>query len=401
MVAFLLATVFYALRNERPFAYFKLRYVIYIVAGLISVTLLSVIPAMLHFTLDFNIHKSFLLQLFLMLVLVYCMPVLLGDRWEHAGAGFETAARLLVSIFAIQSVIQAGAFVFPPVADIVHIFQKESVASKDYGGIRALALSGNPFFDLSAGYAICYIVFVKLVTDRAASVIRVSDILCFLLLILGTFFAGRTGFIGLGIALITIIGYGRSIPFKLFSFLKTAFICTALALTVPYVLPAGTRDLLFDKLLPFAFEFLYSYLEKGSVATESTDVLSGMYFPISWMTFLFGDGRYLMADGSYYRYTDAGYMRHILYYGIFGQLLLIAYQLLFFLKPVVLSIAARPGRAAYNDFLFWTLLFGMLFVLHYKGEVVGFMPVVQLMLLLLGTGYIKDKCYEVWSIYYT
>ncbi|GAA0540141.1 hypothetical protein [Chitinophaga japonensis] len=398
--AFLLATTYYVINDRNPLPYFRLTYILYILAGLVFITLASAIPAVLHFTFDFSILKAFALQLFLMLVLVYCMPVLLGDPWENAGAGFDTAATLLVSVFTVQSVIQVLAFIFPPVADMVHFFQKESVAGKDYGGIRALALSGNPFFDLSAAYAVCYIVFVKLAVNRARMAIQVTDVIFFLLLIVGTFFAGRTGFIGLGIALLTMAVYARGTPFKVFSFLKVFFVCLVLVWTLPWLLPADTRDLLFDKLLPFAFEFLYSYLEQGSVATASTDVLSTMYFPIGINTFLFGDGRYLMADGSYYLYTDAGYMRHILYYGIFGQLLLVGYQLLFFLKPLLISLGGGFEKRPRNDLFFWMVLLAVLFVLHYKGEVVGFMPVIALMLLLLGTGYVKDK-YEAWSIFYT
>jgi len=397
--AFLLATAYYVTSNRNPLPYFKLTYILYILAGLVFITLASAIPAVLHLTFDFSILKAFVLQLFLMLVLVYCMPVLLGDPWENAGAGFDTAATLLVSIFLIQSVIQILAFVFPPVADIVHLFQKESVAGRDYGGIRALALAGNPFFDLSAAYAVCYIVFVKRVINRAGTAIQVADVIFFLFLVAGTFFAGRTGFVGLGIALLTIAVYARGIPFKVLSFFKVALTCLVLVWAVPWLLPADTRELLFDKLLPFAFEFLYSYWEQGSIGTTSTEVLSTMYFPISFSTFLLGDGRYLMADGSYYRYTDAGYMRHILYYGILGQLLLMGYQLLFFLKPVLISVAGGFERMAGNDLFFWLVLLAMLFVLHYKGEVVGFMPIIELMLLLLGTGYVKDK-YEAWSIYY-
>ncbi|MGK6353388.1 hypothetical protein [Parapedobacter sp. DT-150] len=382
--AFLLATGYYLLTDRDPLLYFRFHHVLRILTALVFLTLASAVPAMVHLTFDFHILKAFLLQLGLMGILVYCLPVLLGVPGRIGGAGFDAAASLVVSVFAVQSAVQILAFVFPPVADAVHFFQKAAVAGKDYGGIRALALSGNPFFDLSAGYALCFVVFIRRAVGGPGPAMRTTDILLLLLLVAGTAFAGRTGFIGLAVALVTLLVYRGSFAFKCLSLLKITLVGGLVALAGPLLLPADTRQSLFDDLLPFAFEFVYRYAGEGRLATESTDILSSMYFPLKATTFLFGDGRYLTSDGSYYRYTDVGYMRHILYYGVPGQLLLVGYQLLFFLKPAL-------ARVSSNDLLFWIALLALLFVLHGKGEVMGFMPIIQVILLVLGTGSLINK----------
>lgn len=391
IVAFLLASIYYFLTKKNAVSYFSLKHNVHILIGLCAVMLVSIFPPILHFTFDFGILKAFVLQFSLLIILIYCLPILLGPLRDNAKSNFNTAAKLITCIFVVQSFIQVLGFIFPPFADLVHFFQKESIARRDYGGIRALALSGNPFFDLSTGYAVCFLIYTKLIVDIDKTEIRIKHILSFLILILGTFFAGRTGFIGLGLTLIVMILYLKPLAFKFFSFLKVLVISLLGVQIILILLPSNVRDLLFDKLLPFAFEFLYSYLDQGSITTESTDILSEMYFPISIQTFFLGDGKYMGLNGSYYMYTDAGYMRHILYYGLIGQIILILYQLIYFLKPLGICIKSSFTTKKYNDFIFWVALLVLLFVLHYKGEIIGFMPTIELMILLISVGYIKDE----------
>ncbi|MET6998757.1 hypothetical protein [Chitinophaga defluvii] len=391
IVSFLLASIYYFLTKKNAVSYFSLKYNVHILIGLGIVILVSTFPPILHLTFDFGILKAFILQFSLLIILIYCLPILLGPLKDNTKSNFRTAAKLIVCIFVIQSIIQVLGFIFPPFADLIHFFQKESISRRDYGGIRALALSGNPFFDLSTGYAVCFLIYTKFIIDIDRTEIKIKNILFFLILIIGTFFAGRTGFIGLGLTLIAMILYLKPFTFKLFSFLKVLIISLLGVQVVLLLLPSNIRELLFDKLLPFAFEFLYSYLDQGSITTESTDILSEMYFPISVQTFFFGEGKYIGLNGSYYMYTDAGYMRHILYYGLIGQIILILYQMVFFLKPLGICIRSSFTTQRYNDCIFWGGLLVLLFVLHYKGEVIGFMPTVELMVLLIGVGYLKDE----------
>jgi hypothetical protein len=91
-----------------------------------------------------------------------------------------------------------------------------------------------------------------------------------------------------------------------------------------------------------------------------------MYFPLSELTLLFGDGRYSNPDGSYYMHTDAGYMRNFLSIG--GATLLLIYVEVLLL----LSLARQINWVKYNKLSqFKTAFFLIVFVLfvHLKGDV--------------------------------
>lgn len=72
-----------------------------------------------------------------------------------------------------------------------------------------------------------------------------------------------------------------------------------------------------NSAMAWIFEAVYNYLETGSFTTQSTNVLTGtMLFVPKISTFLFGDGFYKM-DDAYYMHTDLGFMRLLLYGGVF------------------------------------------------------------------------------------
>ncbi len=83
-----------------------------------------------------------------------------------------------------------------------------------------------------------------------------------------------------------------------------------------------------------------------------------MYFFIDPYTFFLGDSLYLNPDGSYYKYTDVGYMRTILYMGIFGTIFLLMMQLLI-IRPFCGGEKAPKG--------FFVIL---LLILNLKGEMI-------------------------------
>ncbi|WP_157625846.1 hypothetical protein [Sphingobacterium sp. B29] len=64
--------------------------------------------------------------------------------------------------------MEIAAFVNPSIKSIVSFFQKDLVSQKDMGGIRALALTGNPFFDLAAGFGLIFIVFTFSITINSS-----------------------------------------------------------------------------------------------------------------------------------------------------------------------------------------------------------------------------------------
>jgi hypothetical protein len=111
---------------------------------------------------------------------------------------------------------------------------------------------------------------------------------------------------------------------------------------------------------------------KGSFYTTSTEgLLNNMYFPVSIKTFLIGDGKYIdLLTNRYYMNTDAGYMRNILLFGVIGFILLFVFQL------TIINLRCRKFT------LFDLFVIAYLFILHIKGETIGFLIIFQSVLLL-------------------
>ena len=92
---------------------------------------------------------------------------------------------------------------------------------------------------------------------------------------------------------------------------------------ISFIFPA-VYSTMNDSILPWAFEFYYSFTETGEFTTESSEqLLEQHYYALGDNTLIYGDGMYKRYDGMYYGLTDAGYMRHAMYYGIPGIILFI------------------------------------------------------------------------------
>ncbi|MFY0699747.1 MAG: hypothetical protein JXR04_02955 [Bermanella sp.] len=121
-----------------------------------------------------------------------------------------------------------------------------------------------------------------------------------------------------------------------------------------------------------SFEILINFMERGEVQTSSTNLLYDMYFSVSTHTMIFGDGKYVNQDGSYYMGTDSGYMRSILYWGLIGfipsfisQVLLIFYifkgyreRLIFLMFILILNI---KGEVLSHHYALHFALFSLAF----------------------------------------
>jgi hypothetical protein len=361
----------------------KTRYIFRIFIILFSVIIFSFLIAILYGTNDFGIIKGFVLQLTLLLAALFSYPILIRPDQNP----FENIIIILIYIFFVQSIIEIAAFVFPPFSEIVNFFHKPEIALRGGLGFRALALTGNPFFDLAAGFGWIYILFFKYIQDHSEGRFDVKKIFIFMILLIGALFAGRSAFIGLLLGLVLyFISMSSSIRIKILNFFKIIFYTIFLSLIVFEILPKDTQELITQRLLPFAFEFIYNYYYTGEATTESTKELSQMYFPIEFKTFLLGDGRYVSPEGGYYMGTDAGYMRQILFYGLIGSIITLFYQLSFFRKPIkiIVNQLRKKNRSnSLNDLLFYFLLFIYILIINYKGEVIGYLNITQVMLFWL------------------
>lgn len=152
----------------------------------------TVIWAFFHGTNDYSIIKSIVLCYITILAGILFVPFALNHLFDSNNYIIEVC-RLIIMMFIIQSVIQIIAFTSPVFYEITAYFKKETITQRDFKGIRALALTGNPFFSLSSTYGLSFISFFYLFFQRKIK----KPIIIFILLFIGSFFAGRTAFIGL------------------------------------------------------------------------------------------------------------------------------------------------------------------------------------------------------------
>lgn len=110
-------------------------------------------------------------------------------------------------------------------------------------------------------------------------------------------------------------------------------------------------------------EVFFQGIEFGQITFGSSgDKLAyDMYFMPDFDTLIFGDGKYLNGDGSYYMHTDAGYMRGMLYFGVIGLVFLYGMYILLCLWGIYRS------TEIYKKYMCEVMLL-LLFLEEYKGD---------------------------------
>lgn len=353
-------------------------YVIKIITSYIILILLGFYLPIFHSTYEFSILKSNFLTLFIVILgvlfynlIVYKIP---NENREKFILYF------LIILYVIQTIIQILAFVSPSIKNIINLFQKENVAERDYGGIRALALTGNPFFALASGYGLAFIILIRyvIITNQY---FNLRNSIYFILLFIGSFFAGRTAFIGLFLGVLYLMLNKGNFFKNFFYFFKLIIgVLFFLILIYLFLLPDSIKNVVQDDLLPFAFEMYYNYEKTGNFTTTSTDALDEMYFPIEYDTFLFGDAKFMNNDGTYYMHTDAGYMRYTLFYGIFINCLLsIIFFVSHFYRPIRQTL--NFDKIEVSNLFYFGVIIIYLLLLQYKGVILFGTPLIQVMII--------------------
>jgi hypothetical protein len=226
---------------------------------------------------------------------------------------------------------------------------------------RALAFSLNQNYDFALFQSFGLLLMVsKFVENRVFSRF---DIVSMVVILISVITAGRTGFIGIGTALMFF--FIKTSHQGLFTkFVRNLFYTIFILLVIYYsssVLFPKVYDAVNNQLLPWAFEFYYNFTETGELSTSSSDqLLTSHYFNVPDDVIIYGKGIYNLKDGSYFNATDAGYMRQIYYFGFFGILLFII------LYSRIGFYFYRNADKAYN-FIVPTIV-ALMIIVHIKGD---------------------------------
>lgn len=323
-------------------------------------------------TRDFSFVKTWL-HVFIQIcigILVYCY--LFGNSEARNIVNF------IIVAFLIQSVIEWLGMLSPTVKSLIYMTKSASTIriANQYGGIRGLSLAGSSFFGLAVAFGLVYILFFSNYNTLFGKH-RIVKLFCFFLLLSGTFFAGRTGVVGLLLA--CIWGVARFVAGKskidgIFAVQVAVIVAVGFAaffIIAHYFKDANAVFKKISYLYNYVFEALISLFRGKGLSTTSTAELFGeMYFRVPIKTLLIGDGYYTdPVTGAYYMNTDSGYMRVILYTGLPGLAILFWFQY----KLFCLGDMDRRTRI-----LCWLFMI----ILQIKGEAIGFSMILQSVLLL-------------------
>lgn len=352
--------------NKRKINFFtkqlKSHYILGVLGFLLFISCSVVFIAAFYATYDFSMVKTLINQM------LNVVSVLLVVSYVYDNAiSIEKLKLLLFYAFVIQTISILVSFTVPAYHNFVLSIGNFSEHMLNYyGGLRTHSIAGSNFFGLGATYGLIYILYLD-------SMVRyhwysIKYILILILLVVGTIFIARTGFVGLAFGLL-MVGFKSLNKITLWiRFFKIIFVISLVGFVLYSFLPIEIQDDLSSRVFKYAFElFLH---RDGGYSTTSTDNLNRMWhINIKEITWLFGDGLYTTEQG-YYMKTDAGYLRQILFGGVGFFLLFLFYQL-YFLKKMYL----KGFYLLYITILIYTL------VLHIKGEVLGFLIIYQSVLL--------------------
>ena len=240
----------------------------------------------------------------------------------------------VIIAFIFQSIFQWICVFFPEFSKLFDYFRSDVMLTKriHYGGIRGIALSKSAFFTLSSSYALMIVMFFS---SKNTLFQKRFKYLFFVILLTGTFFAGRTGYVGL--LFISIMAFNKISKIKISGkVIRSIIAIISIIFLFYFFITHSTNNERLNKIFKFTFELFRNYQEGEGLRSTSTDGILRMYDSIeidSSKTVMFGDGQYTDTSGDkvrYYKSVDIGYMRKILFFGVIGLGLSIVFQILLF-----------------------------------------------------------------------
>lgn len=320
---------------------------------------ISTIYPIFHKTMDFSLPYAYIVFLFENFIGSYLLYVLLLQKYS-----FDNILHILIIITLLQALIIISMFVSEPIRNFFFTLSGSNEELMErYGGFRGFGLAGSVTYDLSVFLSIGMIFISYLISQNSTN--KLFYIISWVFILFAILMTGRTGLIGVLFSLLILfVNFNNKNSFKNICYLIISIFLIALA-TV-FILSEyypETYNTLILSVIPYAFEMFFNFFENGSLGTSSSEVLQTMYFQVSEKTFFLGDGYWINPNGfGYYMGTDAGYMRHILYYGLFPSLFLYLLYIYGFYK-----IACFLPKTLNNKLLV-AILCIYYFLVHYKGD---------------------------------
>jgi hypothetical protein len=243
---------------------------------------------------------------------------------------------------------------------------------------------GSSFFTGVTKYGVLFLITITLSQFKESYFFKRKFLfaICLVLITVGGIMTGRTFFFAILLGVMLFLWFKFT---NLFVFIGKVMPAIFLSTYFLFILGGKFLDAnRLEKTTNFIFEIFENYEQTGELTTSSSNLTLSMYvFPSNIMTWTFGDGKIMMADGTYYMLTDVGYSRLIFYFGLIGLFLFLFVQIyhfnilskiykdlrltklfaILFLWIVLLNL---KGLAHVNEFTTLLLVAGLVSHYHFK-----------------------------------
>lgn len=310
------------------------QFVFLFMESFIILFLLSIFIPIFYSTDDFSYLSTIFTYILKCLILstlaIFC------DSIEDFLYTFSKATALYV-IFSILLLFPAIRLIYSDLVFTVETSNADFLESQGIIFYTRYGLQGFSGFEHTFKCSLAFIFLVYLLTQKSFSKQRNKIFFLMLLNFVGCCLFGRVGVLS---CCFTFFFYTLFVTFKQKNYkILTFLIITAILLICIFLLLF--EQITSNPITRWMFEPFIKLLENGKLESASSDGLKTMYFLPSVETFLFGDGYYFQ-NGHYYMKTDVGYLRPLLFWGMFGSLL---YYLCFFilLIPIYNNLKNKKG----------------------------------------------------------
>lgn len=275
-----------------------------------------------------------------------------------------------MAVYVFSSVI---AVVFSPYREFII----NSVSMSDYARIviqderyrTRIGFAGLSVYSsgIKCALANLFVLFFAFKRLREKNKIGVRLCLFYIWTLLGEFFYSRTSLMLSIICLVLFVMMVLTKLHRVTKFLEFVLLGVLAVLFAIVLILQFEGD---NASLAWQLEAFTNLLNGRGFNATSLNIMKRMNFVPGISTLLFGDGRYTGDNGGYYMSTDLGYMRSILYYGLFG--------LLFVIFLIIISVKTIPKIRKEPEYSVLAIMCVIAFaVFEIKGECMGvFYPII-------------------------
>lgn len=311
--------------------------------------ILSIIWPVAHKTFDFGLSAAFL-GLINLYIGTYIFFVLFL---------FGRDFRAIFKYFFYISIVQAFVILFmlflPCFRDIIFEYFTNARHVMERSGFRGFGLAGELVYALSVGLSFGLIYGLYFQFNDRFSWLRFLGIVVIAFSIL---FVARSAFVAIPFIFLLFFASlfnGSNIRIRVFFrglmlLSLSSFLIFILILYLKYNYYG-----VYEFLYRWSFELFVNLFDKGELSSDSTDHLMTMFFVPEFSTIMFGDARFSDGAGGYYMNTDSGYLRYLLYFGVFPSILLVLFFFAIFLSSLK-SFKVLPPKIVFISLFLISLI---------------------------------------------